>query len=207
MLFEFSLRLRLDSAALCMKRGEFTDKILTFIREYQVDLNASAAAQRAGYGRKWARTIANQILNRPHVRAELRRQMEKRARKLDLKAEYILNDLREIAHSDRSQAFSIRDGVLHATDTDLLPESLRRCISKVSQTQFGVKIEFDDRLKALEMLGRHLSLFHDALTVNDRRARPLEEMTEEEIDEELARLEDQKATGSQKASASTNEPA
>lgn len=174
-------------------KDELTEKQKLFIKEYLVDLNQGAAARRAGYAPGCSRQTGRQNMQNPQIRAEVRKALKRRAKRVEVQADQVLKDLAEIAHLDKSVAYRVRDGVLHVTDTDLLPEPVRRCISEIAQTQYGVRIRFDDRVKALELLGRHLALFTDNLNLNDSRPKSLEEMSEEEIDAELARIEAQKA--------------
>lgn len=176
-----------------------------FIKHYLIDLNQHQAAKRAGY-KAWAK-MSVQVMQKPEVRDYIRRAMEKRCKKFEAEAEKVIQDLADIAHLDRSQAFRVQDGQVIVTDTDLLPERLRRCISKVAQTQHGLKIEFDDRVKALELLGRHLALFSDNLNLRDNRSKPIEQMTEEEIDAEIARLSAEKTANPEAETQSTAEPA
>lgn len=172
---------------------KLTDKQTLFIREYLIDLNASAAARRAGYSKRSSHCQGKQLMETPAVRAEIRKALARRAKRVDVKADRVLRDLADIAHLDKSIAFQVQDGYLHVTDTDILPLAVRRCISEVAQTQYGIRVKFDDRLKALELLGRHLAMFTDNVNLNDQRPKSVEEMSEEEIDAELARIGTQAA--------------
>ena len=169
---------------------KLTPKEQLFIKNFPIDLNQHQAAKRAGY-KAWKK-MSVQCMQKPAIRDAIRKLMERRYRKFEAVADKVVQDLADIAHLDKSQVFQVRDGVLHVTDTDLLPKRIRRCISKISQTQHGLRIEFDDRVKALELLGRHLALFTDNMNVNGNlNTRAIDDMTEEEIDAELNRLEDQ----------------
>jgi len=184
--FRSCLRL-LDVSAIHMR---LTPKEQLFIKHFLIDLNQHQAARLAGY-KAWAK-MSVQCMQKPEIRDAIRKAMKKRYKKFEAVADKVIQDLADIAHLDRSQVFQVRNGVLHVTDTDLLPERVRRCISKISQTQHGIRIEFDDRIKALELLGRHLALFTDNLNVNGNlNTGAIDDMTEEEIDAELKRLEDQ----------------
>jgi len=190
---------RLDLSAILMK---LTPKEKLLIKNYPIDLNGHQAAKRAGY-KAWKKMSVT-LMQKPEIRDAVRKELEKRCKKFEAEADKVVQDLADIAHLDKSQVFQIRDGVLHVTDTDLLPERVRRCISKISQTQHGLRIEFDDRVKALELLGRHLALFHDNLNVSGGlKTTPIDDMTDEEIDEELARLESQKAGAGEGESSGT----
>lgn len=173
-----------------------------FVREYLVDLNQGGAARRAGYSARSSRSIGKELMQNPAIRAEVRKALAKRAQRIGVKADDVLRALAEIAQMDKGAVVQVRNGTLHVTDTDLLPPAVRRCISAVSQTQHGIRLQFDDRVKALELLGRHLALFTDNLTVNDSRSKAIDEMTEEEIDAALARLGAEAAPAGQEPGAS-----
>jgi len=186
---------------------KLTVKEKAFIKLYPVEMNATAAARRAGYAHKYAVKMGGQLMRKPEVRDAVRAELDRRAKKYEAEAHKVIQDLADIAHLDRSQVFRIIDGRLQVTDTDLLPERVRRCISKISQTEHGLRIEFDDRVKALELLGRHLALFTDNLNMSGTvKTHTIDDMTEEQIDAELARLAREKADAGEKASPSPVKP-
>lgn len=173
---------------------KLTPKEQAFVKLYPVEMCPTKAARRAGYSPKNARHMARQLMQKPEIRDAIRQALEKRYKKYEAEADKVIQDLADIAHLDKTIVFQVVDGELQVTDTDLLPKRVRRCISKISQTQHGIRVEFDDRVKALELLGRYLALFHDNLNVSGGlKTTPIDDMTEEEIDAELARLEAQKA--------------
>lgn len=185
-----------------MSRKKLTVKEQAFIKLYPIEMCPAKAARRAGYNPKSARRMAVQLMEKPEIRDAIRETMEKRARKYNAEAEQVIRDLADIAFLDKTQVFSIQNGNLIVTDTALLPERVRRCISRVSQTQHGLRIEFDDRVKALELLGRHFGQFQDNLNVSGSlRSTRLDEMSEEEIDAEISRLSAQKADLGEEAGA------
>ena len=47
-------------------------------------------------------------------------------------------------------------------DSKSLPERVRRAVAKVRKTKDGLGVEFHPKLRALEILGRHLGIFKDA---------------------------------------------
>lgn len=109
-----------------------TAKQARFVQEYLVDLNAAAAARRAGYSEKTARAQGQKLLTKADIQTAIHDAMQARSRRLCIDQDYVLEKLREIAEKDASDA----------------PDS---------------ELKYSAKLKALELLGRHLGLFDDRL--------------------------------------------
>lgn len=146
-------------------------KQLAFCQEYLIDLNATQAAIRAGYSERTARQAGAENLSKPVIQSEVKRLMEERAARNEIDADTVLGELLRIARADIGQAFN-PDGSLKSMAD--MPEEIRRAISGVDvfeefegrgedreQIGFTKKVRFWDKVKALEMLGRHLRLFID----------------------------------------------
>lgn len=146
-------------------------KQLRFCEEYLVDLNATAAAIRAGYSKKTATELGYQLLQKPHIKAKIDDLKLKRSGRTEITADIVLRELLLIAKADIAQFFK-EDGSflpLHQ-----IPEIARRAIAGIevdelfegfgkdrAQIGYTKKLKFWDKTRALEMLGRHLKLFRD----------------------------------------------
>ena len=64
--------------------AKLTEKQKRFVQEYLVDLNATAAAKRAGYSEKSASRIAVELLNKTQVSAEIQKQQAKRQKRVEI---------------------------------------------------------------------------------------------------------------------------
>jgi phage terminase small subunit len=73
-----------------------TNKQKMFVKEYQIDRNATQAAIRAGYSKKSAMEQGYQLLQKTPVKAALDKQTEKIAAKVDITAEDVLQSIKDI---------------------------------------------------------------------------------------------------------------
>ena len=74
----------------------------------------------------------------------------------------MVQELYKIAHADRGGiAKVVGGGRVVLTDTDALDDEQRAALVGVEETKFGIKVTTCDKLKALELLGRHLGMFTD----------------------------------------------
>lgn len=81
-----------------------TAKQQAFVREYLVDLNASAAARRAGYSQRTADRTGHENLKKPVVAAAIQVALAERAERTELTQEFVIEGLRGIALDDEQPA-------------------------------------------------------------------------------------------------------
>lgn len=72
-----------------------------FCEEYIIDLNGAQAAIRAGYSKKTAKTIANQLLTKLDLQSYVAELMAKRSKKTEITAENVLQGIAGIAFSEK----------------------------------------------------------------------------------------------------------
>ena len=138
------------------KKNELTRKQRIFVAEYLVDFNGTQAAIRAGYSPRGAEVQAFRLLRIDKVRAEVQRLQDERLKARGITADYILKSLHEVAEYCKvPRPRYNRNG-------DVIGEFL----------------DASGANKALELLGKHLSLFTDNLNV--RKIKSLEDLTDEE---------------------------
>lgn len=163
-----------------------TDKQKLFAKEYLLDLNATQAAIRAGYSPKSAMHSGKRNLQRPEINAEIQSEMQRRAHRCDVTADRVIKELARIAFADPSKIMKVnkRQGV-HLTPTDELDEDHRRCVSELAEGRQGIRIKLNDKVRALELLGKHLGMFIDRMEMTGQGGGPvrLQAMTDEELEE------------------------
>ena len=138
-----------------------TDKQERFCKEYVVDLNATRAAIAAGYSEKTARATGSENLTKHDIQLKIQKLQKALSDKLEVDAEWVLKRLVIQVESNVLDAFSAANGLEGLTLENLkaLPNELQMCIKKIKQTRDGIEIQFEDRQKALEMIGRHIGFF------------------------------------------------
>lgn len=77
-----------------------TAKQKLFVKEYLVDLNATQAAIRAGYSAKTANEIGAQNLAKLSIQEAIQKGMDKRAAKVEITAEMVLQHWFDVATAD-----------------------------------------------------------------------------------------------------------
>lgn len=141
---------------------KLTDKQAAFCREYLIDLNATQAAIRAGYSAKTAEVIGYQQLQKTSVHAEIQRLMDKRAKRTDITADYVLTTIKETVDRCRQEIRPIFD------------KSGEQIMIADKDGNLNLAYEFDSRgvLKGCELLGKHLKLFTDKVEFPDENGKP-----------------------------------
>lgn len=156
-----------------------------FCREYLADMNATQAAIRSGYSDKTAHVSGPRLLANVNVSKKIEALKAERAKSLDITAERVLKELARLAFGDPSEIVSVGErGKVTIKPTAQLTEDQRRTIASISEGPNGLKIKFADKLRALELVGKHIGLFEERIRIEG--SKPLEDMTDAEL-EEIAR--------------------
>lgn len=148
-----------------MTDEKLTDLQEQFCREYLVDLNATQAAKRAGYSEQSARQQGSENLSKPAIQERIEALMQERSRRVEVTSDLVLSELLLIARTDLSRAFDAQGNLLPVPK---IPEEIRRAISAVEVTVSATgiatkKVKFLDKIKSLELLGKHLKLFTEKI--------------------------------------------
>lgn len=81
-----------------------TPKQERFVQEYLVDLNATAAAKRAGYSEKRASELGYQLLHKTTVQTAIQRAVISRSQRTEVTQDYVIEKLMAIADKRASDA-------------------------------------------------------------------------------------------------------
>lgn len=121
-----------------------------FVREYMVDLNAAAAARRAGYAEVSARQQASVLMTKHDISEAIREQLDVNA---GAPAAWIVSEIAKIARANARDVLSFGPGGVVLKDSDDLDDEVMAAISSASSTdtKFGtsISIKMHDKNAAL----------------------------------------------------------
>ncbi len=149
--------------------AKLTEKQQRFVDEYLIDLNATQAAIRAGYSAKTADVQGSRMLGNVKVQQAIAEAMAKRSKRTGVNQDRVVLELAKIAFVKMTDIVDSEGRIRsNATDDDLsCIESIKY---KESDNEYGGSVErevkISSKLKALELLGKHLGMWNDKLDVN-----------------------------------------
>ena len=80
-----------------MCKGDLTPKQMRFVDEYLIDLNATAAAKRAGYSEKTANEIGTQNLVKLSIQEAIAERQKDRQERTEITQDWVVKNLKKIA--------------------------------------------------------------------------------------------------------------
>lgn len=129
-----------------MAERKMTQKQARFVSEYLIDLNATAAATRAGYSTKRASEIGYQLLRKTTVSEAIAEAMRVREKKTGITAEYVLGNLKTIV--ERCMASGAFDARGAAKALELLGRHLGMFTDKVKVEGGGPLLVLNSEMTA-----------------------------------------------------------
>ena len=156
-----------------MARTTLTAKQAAFVAEYLIDLNATAAAGRAGYKGRHLDSVAARLVSNSQVQAAIAAAQEARSERTNITQDRVLTELAVLGFSDlRHYVLTDRGNVQLAEGA---PSAAMRAVSSIKRktkvvneitTEYEVEIKLWDKPAALKMAGQHLGMFKDVVDVN-----------------------------------------
>lgn len=128
-----------------------TDKQKRFADEYLIDCNATQAAIRAGYSEKTARSIGQENLTKPDIKAYIDEQLKRLSDETIATAEEIMQYLTSVLRGQSTSEIVIVEGIGDGC-------SNARTMTKTPDEK--------ERLKAAELLGKRYGMFTDKVNVD-----------------------------------------
>lgn len=144
------------------------DRQRVFVAEYLIDLNATQAAIRAGYSGKTAKSQGQRLLTNVDIDSAIAEAQQARSERTQIDADYVLRRLAEIDQMDVLDIM-VDDGSLKPIRE--WPKVWRQFIVGMDLSELregrgedreiiGVlkKIKWPDKLRNLELLGKHVGV-------------------------------------------------
>lgn len=148
--------------------AKLTDKQQRFVDEYLIDLNATQAAIRAGYSVKTADQQGSRLLANVKVQQAIAEHMAERSKRTGVNQDRVVLELAKIAFVNITDIVDDQGKIKDTATKDDLAciESVKYKKSK-SETGSSVEreVKISSKLKALELLGKHLGMWNDKLDV------------------------------------------
>lgn len=186
--------------------ANITEKQKRFVDEYIIDLNATRAYKAAYPSVKKdevAASAAVRLLRNVKVQAYMKERQKKIQERTEVTQDRVILELARIAFSngsdfakvvtkprkrmvwnDQIQEYEekeIEEQFVELVDTDALPVDKRAAIAAIKEGKYGIEVASCDKVKALELIGKHLGMFKDKVEISGQVNNPMEGLTTEEL--------------------------
>ncbi|MEG1256887.1 terminase small subunit [Clostridium sp.] len=186
--------------------SELTEKQRIFANEYLVDLNATRAYKNAYSSCKkdeTARVNGSKLLTNTNVKEYIDKRMKDREIRTEITQDKVLQELANIAFSDGTHYAEVVEKCymkpifddegkkigeeeafykdVELKETKNLTANEKKAITAIKNTKFGISVETADKVKALELLGKHLGMFKDKLEVTGNINNPYEGLSTDDL--------------------------
>ena len=149
--------------------SNLTPKQASFVRTYLIDLNATAAAIRAGYSARTAKHIGSELLATPKVAAAINAAKMARSTQVSVDAAYVLIRLIAEADADVLDLYDKnghlrpiaewpliwRQGLISGIEVQELFEGEGKSRKHVGRV---TKVRLRDRIRRIELIGKHVNV-------------------------------------------------
>lgn len=163
--------------------AKLTAKQKIFVDEYLIDMNATRA-YKVAYPNitkdETASQAGSRLLRNVKVQEKIAERMKDREVRTEITQDKVLKELAAIAFANGSDFAKVitrkdvnaagmeveyQDVELEVTDN--LPKEKRKAIAGIKMGKNGIEVNTCDKVRALELLGRHLGMWNDKLQVNN----------------------------------------
>lgn len=142
--------------------AKLTAKQKKFVEEYLIDLNATQAAIRAGYSPNTAQEQSSRLLSNVMVKNEIDKAIAERSRRTGISQDRVLRELAKIAFVNPNDVINFSDATVKMTSEENLAAIASVKVKKIPG-EYGDaterEIKLCDKLKALDLLGKHLGIY------------------------------------------------
>ncbi len=146
-----------------------TKKQRTFVQEYLIDLNATQAAIRAGYSTASARQIADENMSKHDIKNAIEKALAERSKRTGVNADRIVQELAKLAFVNPTDVMNMDEatvrGDANRDDTAAISSVKVKTIPTEDGNITEREVRTYDKIKALELLGKHIGMFTDKFRI------------------------------------------
>lgn len=152
----------------------------TFVEEYLIDGNATRAymvAYPAVKRENTAAVSASQLLRNPKVEKYIAKRVNERKKRTEITQDRVLLELARIAfadttdfarvvessHIDEANGVELKFQQIELELTERLDADQRAALAEIKMGRNGPSVKLHDKVKALELIGKHLAMFTDKI--------------------------------------------
>ena len=147
--------------------AKLTEKQKRFVEEYLIDLNATQAAIRAGYKVDNAYAIGAENLRKPQIAEAIEKALAERSRRTGINQDRVIQEIAKLAFLNPIDVIDMDEatikGEANRDDTACIASVKVKVIPGEDGNITEREVKTYDKLKALELLGKHLGMFTDKL--------------------------------------------
>lgn len=139
-----------------------TPKQAAFVTEYLIDLNATQAAIRAGYSARTARAMGAENLTKPDIATAIAGAKAERSTRTKVDADWLLSRLADESLADIAELYREDGSVKPVREWPLIWR--QGLVAGIEVERIGegagtvTKIKISDRIKRLELIGKHIDV-------------------------------------------------
>lgn len=172
------------------KIGKLTIKQKRFAEEYLVDLNSAAAIQRAGYKVKpqHAGKLGHRTLQSPAVQEYIAELTAERSKRTQITADRVLEEIAKVAFVNIADFIDddgrmLPPGNINRENMATVQELTERVYGGDENPIVERKYKLNDKMNALEKLGKHLKLFTDKVETEVTHKGSIADLLAQVVDE------------------------
>ena len=186
-----------------------TDKQIIFANEFLIDLNGTRAYKEAYPHVKndnTAAAAATRLMNVPDVKEYIEKRIKDRLERIEVTQDDVIQELAAVGFANvpeyakvvtkpimiqtengdyvpalDSEGNQMYCQAVEITETKELTRRQIKAISGIKQGKNGIELSTYDKVKALELLGKHLGIFKDKVEVSGSVNNPFEGLTTEQL--------------------------
>lgn len=140
-----------------------------FVEEYLIDLNATQAAIRAGYSPKYADREGHRLVENSRVSENIMKAQAEQSKRTGINADRIVLELAKIAFVNPADVINLDEATIRRgasrDDTAAISSVKVKTIPTDDGDITEREVKTYDKIKALELLGKHVGMFTDKFKI------------------------------------------